>query len=108
MCLKHELLIYYNFPIAQLRRVVYIQIAHDTGGKELNMSEISIAENTQLQTIRDLSIATFRQTFAGTNTEEDMRDYIAHGLSPRCWARSWQTRCRRFSSQRWMVCRQGI
>ena len=82
MCLKHELLIYYNFPIAQLSRVVYVQIAHDTGGKELNMSEISIAENTQLQTIRDLSIATFRQTFAGTNTEEDMRDYIAHGLSP--------------------------
>ncbi|CDI67784.1 transcriptional regulator [Bifidobacterium animalis subsp. animalis MCC 1489] len=82
MCLKHELLIYYSSPIAQLRRVVYIQMAHGTGGKELDMSEISIAENTQLQTIRDLSIATFRQTFADTNTEEDMHDYIAHELSP--------------------------
>lgn len=39
------------------------------------MPMIEMAQNTDVNTIRDLSIATFAETFASLNTEEDMEQY---------------------------------
>ena len=36
---------------------------------------IEMAQSTDVNTIRDLSIATFAETFASLNTEEDMKQY---------------------------------
>ena len=39
------------------------------------MPMIEMAQSTDVNTIRDLSIATFAETFASLNTEEDMEQY---------------------------------
>lgn len=39
------------------------------------MPMIEMAQSTDVNTIRDLSIATFAETFASLNTEEDMKQY---------------------------------
>ncbi|MEE1202468.1 GNAT family N-acetyltransferase, partial [Bifidobacterium sp.] len=39
------------------------------------MPMIEMAQSTDVRTIRDLSIATFAETFASQNTEEDMEEY---------------------------------
>ena len=39
------------------------------------MPMIEMAQSTDVNTIRDLSIATFAETFASQNTEEDMEEY---------------------------------
>ena len=38
------------------------------------MPMIEMAQSTDVRTIRDLSIATFAETFASQNTEEDMEE----------------------------------